>query len=251
MPRTILIAGNWKMNLTVAEAMPLIDALKARTAEMQGVDVAVCPPFTTISAVAGTLAGTPIGVGAQNVHWENSGAFTGELSAAMLKEAGASYVIIGHSERRQFFGETDSGVNMRLKASLAAGLIPIVCIGETLTERETGKTECVVRTQLEGALAGIAAADVAKTVVAYEPVWAIGTGRTATPQQAQEVHACLRALLTGMYDSGTADQVRILYGGSMKPGNAKELLAQPDIDGGLIGGASLKADDFLGIITAA
>ncbi len=250
MPRQILIAGNWKMNKTIAAAQALLADLRTRTAEMEGVEVVVCPPFTTLAAAVQTLRGTPIGVGAQNVHWEDAGAFTGEVSAPMLKELAVDYVIIGHSERRQYFGETDETVNQRLKAALAADLKPIVCIGETLTQRETGETRRVVRTQLEGALAGIPARDVERTVLAYEPIWAIGTGRTATPDQAQEVHGFLRSVLRSHWGD-VADNTRILYGGSMKPGNASDLLRLPDIDGGLIGGASLEAEDFLGIVTAA
>ncbi len=251
MARKIFIAGNWKMNNTVAEAAALVEGLKARAGDVGNVDVAVCPTFTTLASVVAGLAGTPIKVGAQNVHWAASGAYTGEVSAAMLKETGVDYVIIGHSERRQYFGETDETVNQRTKAALAAGLLPIVCVGETLAEREAAKTEEVVKTQTEGGLAGLTAEQAATITVAYEPVWAIGTGKTATPEMAQEVHAFLRGVLAGMFGQAVADQIRIQYGGSMKPSNAAELLAQPDIDGGLIGGASLKADDFFGIVTSA
>lgn len=250
MARKTLIAGNWKMNKTAAEALPLIEGLKAKAAAMAAVDVVVCPPFTTLAAVAKAVAGTPIKVGAQNVHWAASGAFTGEISAAMLAEIPVSYVIIGHSERRQYFGETDATVNQRLLAALAAGLTPIVCVGELLDQREAGQTEAVVGEQIRLGLAGLSAAQLAQTVIAYEPVWAIGTGRTATPQQAQDVHAFIRAQLRQTHGA-VADGVRILYGGSMKKENARELLSQPDIDGGLIGGASLKADDFMGIIAPA
>ena len=239
MARKTLIAGNWK-----------IEGLKAKAAAMAAVDVVVCPPFTTLAAVAKAVAGTPIKVGAQNVHWAASGAFTGEISAAMLAEIPVSYVIIGHSERRQYFGETDATVNQRLLAALAAGLTPIVCVGELLDQREAGQTEAVVGEQIRLGLAGLSAAQLAQTVIAYEPVWAIGTGRTATPQQAQDVHAFIRAQLRQAHGA-VADGVRILYGGSMKKENARELLSQPDIDGGLIGGASLKADDFMGIIAPA
>jgi triosephosphate isomerase (TIM) len=250
MSRTKLIAGNWKMNKTVAEAMGLITALKARTAAMQGVDVAVCPSFTTLAAVVAAVAGTPIRVGAQNVHWADSGAYTGEISAAMLREIPVTYAIIGHSERRQYFGETDRTVNQRLLAALKAGLTPIVCVGEVLAEREAGRTEAVVSTQIATGLAGLSAAQLAATVIAYEPVWAIGTGKTATPEQAQAVHAFLRVQLRQTHGA-VADTVRLLYGGSMKAKNAAELLRQPDIDGGLIGGASLDADEFMGIVTSA
>ncbi|MCK5802848.1 MAG: triose-phosphate isomerase [Lentisphaeria bacterium] len=247
MSRKTMIAGNWKMNNTVAEARELVEGLKARASEIAGVDVVVCPPVTTLAYAAEQFAGTPVKVGAQNVHWAESGAYTGEVSASMLKEIPVEYVIIGHSERRQYFGETDGTVNQRVKAALAAGLTPIVCVGELLEQRETGETEAVVKTQVEVGLDGLTADDAAKIVVAYEPVWAIGTGLTASPEQAQEVHAFLRNLLRGLFGA-VADGIRILYGGSMKPANAKDLLAQADIDGGLIGGASLKADDFMGII---
>jgi triosephosphate isomerase len=246
-----MIAGNWKMNKTVAEASALVEDLKARTAEMAGVDVVVCPTFTCLTAVVAATAGTPIAVGAQNVHWEESGAFTGEISAAMLKEIPVEYVIVGHSERRQYFGETDETVAKRVKAALAKTITPIVCIGETLEQRDAGETNDVVKRQTAVALNGLSAEQAAKLVLAYEPVWAIGTGRTATPEQAQEVHAFLRTQLAAMFGDDVAETVRILYGGSMKPKNAAELLDQADIDGGLIGGASLVADDFLGIVTSA
>jgi triosephosphate isomerase len=250
MARTKLIAGNWKMNKTVAEAMGLVAALKARAAAMKGVDVAVCPPFTTLAAVAAAVAGTPIQVGAQNVHWAESGAYTGEVSAAMLREIPVTYAIIGHSERRQYFGETDATVNQRLLAALKAGLTPIVCVGELLAQREADQTQAVVTAQIAKGLAGLSAVQLAATVIAYEPVWAIGTGKTASPEQAQEVHAFLRALLRQSHGA-VAETVRLLYGGSMKAKNAAELLRQADIDGGLIGGASLEADEFVGIITSA
>jgi triosephosphate isomerase len=250
MARTKLIAGNWKMNKTVAEAMGLIATLKARTAAIKGVDVALCPPFTTLAAVAAAVAGTPLRVGAQNVHWADSGAYTGEISAAMLREIPVTYAIIGHSERRQYFGETDATVNQRLLAALKAGLTPIVCVGELLAQREAGQTETVIDAQITNGLAGLTAAQLAATVIAYEPVWAIGTGKTASPEQAQAVHAFLRALLRQSHGA-VADGVRLLYGGSMKAKNAAELLRQADIDGGLIGGASLEADEFIGIITSA
>jgi triosephosphate isomerase len=250
MARTKLIAGNWKMNQTVAEATGLIAALRAQAAAMEGKDVAVCPPFTTLAAVVAAVAGTPIRVGAQNVHWADSGAYTGEVSAAMLREIPVTYVIIGHSERRQYFGETDKTVNQRLLAALKAGLTPIVCVGELLQQREANQTEAVVTTQIRDSLAGLSAAQLAATVIAYEPVWAIGTGKTASPEQAQAVHALLRALLRQSHGA-VADSVRLLYGGSMKPNNAAQLLSQPDIDGGLIGGASLDVEQFMGIIKSA
>ena len=251
MARTKLIAGNWKMNKTVAEALPLVEALKARLAAVKGVDVAVCPPFTTLLAVAQAVAGSALRVGAQNVHWESAGAFTGEVSAAMLVEIPVTYVILGHSERRQFFGETDETVNLRLLAALKAQtLTPIVCVGERLEQREAGQTEAVVGAQLAKGLAGLTAETLARTVIAYEPVWAIGTGRTASREQAQAVHAFIRSRLRQSHGA-VAETVRILYGGSMKESNARELLRQPDIDGGLIGGASLKVDDFMGIVNHA
>ena len=250
MARKIFIAGNWKMNKTVAEATELVAGLKANAGKVGNVDVAVCPTFTTLASVVEALKDTPIKVGSQNISWAESGAFTGEISAAMLNEVGVDYAIIGHSERRQYFGETDETVNARTKAALAADILPIVCIGETLEQREAGDTEQVVKTQTEAGLAGLTNEEAAKITLAYEPVWAIGTGRTATPEMAQEVHAFLRSVLVSMFGAEVAAVIRIQYGGSMKPANAAELLAQPDIDGGLIGGASLKADDFFGIVTS-
>ena len=250
MARKIFIAGNWKMNKTVAEATELVAGLKANAGKVGNVDVAVCPTFTTLASVVEALKDTPIKVGSQNISWAESGAFTGEISAAMLNEVGVDYAIIGHSERRQYFGETDETVNARTKAALAADILPIVCIGETLEQREAGDTEQVVKTQTEAGLAGLTSEEAAKITLAYEPVWAIGTGRTATPEMAQEVHAFLRSVLVTMFGAEVAAVIRIQYGGSMKPANAAELLAQPDIDGGLIGGASLKADDFFGIVTS-
>ena len=250
MSRTLVIAGNWKMNKTAAEGRELVNALNPLVADAKDAVVVVCPPFTTISAVVEAAAGSPIGVGAQNIHWEASGAFTGEISADMLKTSGVQYVIIGHSERRQYFGETDETVNKRLIAALAAGFTPIVCVGELLEERENNKTEEVLAQQIRVGFAGISAEDAAKIVVAYEPVWAIGTGKTATPAMAQEAHAFIRGELRALFGS-TADAMRIQYGGSMKASNARELVAQPDIDGGLIGGAALKAEDFIALIREA
>jgi len=247
MSRKILIAGNWKMNKTVAEALFLVDGLKAGASEMDAVEVLVCPPFTDLAAVVEATEGTPIMVGAQSVHWAESGAFTAEISAEMLREIPVPYAIIGHSERRQYFGETDATVNMRLKAALAAGLKPIVCFGETLEQRQANETQTVVETQVRGGLAEMSAEQMEQVVLAYEPVWAIGTGMTATPEQAQEVHAFVRRLLGELFGD-VAEDVQILYGGSVKAANAAELMGQADIDGGLVGGASLKADDFLGII---
>ena len=254
MARRPMIAGNWKMNKTPVEGTALVGeilaALPAGVAAA-GPEIVVCPPFTTLAAVAAKAAGSPVAVGAQNVHWAANGAFTGEISAAMLAAVPVSHVIIGHSERRQFFGETDASVNQRTRAAVAAGLTAIVCVGETLAEREANRTTDVVGQQTRAGLAGLSAADMARVVIAYEPVWAIGTGLTASPAQAQEVHAQIRALLTGLGGSDAARKVAIQYGGSMKPDNARDLLAQPDIDGGLIGGAALKADSFLAIINAA
>jgi triosephosphate isomerase len=248
--RKRIIAGNWKMNKTVAEAVELVKELKTMAETVQDVDMVVCPPFVNLAPVHDIIKESPIGLGAQNMHWEESGAFTGEISANMLKSSGCEYVILGHSERRQYFGETDNTVNKKLKAALAAELIPIVCVGEMLEEREADKTEQVVQTQVKGAFSGISKGDTENVVLAYEPVWAIGTGKTATPEQAQAVHALIRQLMRELYDQELADTIRIQYGGSMKPANAAELLSQPDVDGGLIGGASLKADSFMGIIKA-
>jgi len=247
--RTKIIAGNWKMNKTASEAKALIEAIKAELEGLSGVDVVVCPPATDLKDAAATLEGSSVGLGAQNVHWEASGAYTGEISAAMLVDLGVKYVIIGHSERRQYFGETNETVNKRTKSALAAGLIPLVCVGETLEERDSGQMESVVINQVRESLADLGD-DLAKLVVAYEPIWAIGTGRTATPAQAQEVHALIRRTLAEISSGDMANTVRIQYGGSMKPANAVELLGQPDIDGGLIGGAALQAESFAAIVKA-
>jgi len=248
MARKVIIAGNWKMNKTASEAKTLVEELKAKVKDISSVDIVVCPPFTSIDAAVKAAAGSNIKVGAQNIHWAENGAFTGEISAQMLKEAGVEYAIIGHSERRQYFGETDETVNKRLKAALAAGLKPIVCIGELLDEREGGRTEKVLFTQLEGGLADITEAQMAGIIIAYEPVWAIGTGKTATPEMAEETHCYIRQQLGDMFDQETAGKVRIQYGGSMKADNAASLVAQKNIDGGLIGGASLKADSFADLV---
>lgn len=249
--RKKIIAGNWKMNKTVAEAESLATAIKRELEAEAKVDVVLCPPFTAINKVSEVVSGTQLAVGAQNMHFEPSGAYTGEISAEMLREQFCRYVILGHSERRQYFGETDASVNSKTKAALAAGLIPIVCVGETLEEREAGQIEAVITTQINDGLAGIEAVDLKKIVIAYEPVWAIGTGKTATPEQAQDVHKLIRDLLAKLSDQGTADAIRIQYGGSMKPANALELLSKPDIDGGLIGGAALDATSFVEIVKAA
>ncbi len=249
--RKPVIAGNWKMYKTAAEAAVLVNELKREVASVKTVEIVVCPPFTALAAVSPLLQNSTIQLGAQNVHWEKEGAFTGEIAAPMLKELSVRYAIVGHSERRQYFGETNDGVNKRAKAALAHGIHPIVCVGETLAQREAGQMESVVRDHVTGGLAGFTKDDMLDTVIAYEPVWAIGTGRNATPAQAQEVHAFIRELLKKMFDAATADKVRIQYGGSVKPANAKELLGQPDVDGALVGGASLKAVDFAAIVKAA
>jgi triosephosphate isomerase (TIM) len=252
--RKKIIAGNWKMNKTVAEsaqlATDLVAAVKGQ-AYAESVDIVVCPTSLALDRVAGIIKGSPIKLGAQDVHWESQGAFTGKLSVDMLKAVGVTYVILGHSEPRTLFGETDANVNRKTVKVLAEGLVPIVCVGETLAEREGDVTEKVVGTQVRAAYHGVSAQDAAKTVIAYEPVWAIGTGRTASDDQAQAVHKFIRGLLVDLYGIAVAETIRIQYGGSMKAENAAGLLKQPDIDGGLIGGASLKADAFLGIIKAA
>ncbi len=248
--RRRIIAGNWKMNKTVDEAVELVTALKDKLGDNPPVDVVVCPPFTNLTAVHSVIKDSPIGLGGQNMYWEDKGAFTGEISAAMLKSAGCDYVILGHSERRQYFNETNETVNKKLKQALRNDLVPIVCVGEMLDERQAGKTESVVEEQVRGCFAGLTKAEVGDVIIAYEPVWAIGTGVVATPEQAQQVHKFIRGLIAEMFDQEIAQNMRIQYGGSMKPGNAGELLEQEDIDGGLIGGASLDADSFVGIIRA-
>ena len=242
--RKPVIAGNWKMNKTISEAVELVNELKTRMADVEDVTVIVCPTFLCIKSVADVLTGSNVHVGAQDMYWETSGAYTAEVSGEMLLEAGAEYVIIGHSERRQYFGETNETVNKKVKKALALGLKPIVCVGEMLEDREAGNTEKVVDDHLTNGLVGVSADDMKKVIVAYEPVWAIGTGKTASPEQAQEVHSFIRNRISELWDSATAEAVVIQYGGSMKPENVKELLAQKDIDGGLIGGAALKADSF-------
>ncbi len=248
--RKAVIAGNWKMNKTRPEAKELIEAIKP-LAVGADCEVVVCVPFTNLETAVEATKGTNIHVGAQNCHFEKSGAFTGEISADMLTELGVEYVVLGHSERRQYFGETDETVNKRLKAALEAGLKPIVCIGELLWERECGITEEVLGKQCKLDFFGISAEDMKKTVIAYEPVWAIGTGKTATADQAEEACAYIRSVIAKMFDKATADAVTVQYGGSMNAKNAAELLSKPDVDGGLIGGASLKAPDFGVIIAAA
>ncbi|MBS1679333.1 MAG: triose-phosphate isomerase [Actinobacteria bacterium] len=248
MSRTPYIAANWKMNKTVAEAAEFIDALLPRIAATQH-DVVVCPPFTALHEVVERRRGTAVRVAAQNMHFEESGAFTGEVSAPMLVELDVEAVVLGHSERRQFFGETDEALAKKVPAALAADLEPILCVGESEQARDAGETENVLERQLRADLAEVSDADVAKVVIAYEPIWAIGTGKVATPEQAQEACAFIRDVLRAR--GAAADDVRILYGGSVKPGNAAELLALPDVDGALVGGAALVAEDFAAIVEAA
>jgi len=249
--RKPIVAGNWKLNKTPHEAIILVNELKREIVDIEAVDVVLCPPFTALGDVADTLTDTNIALGAQNIFWEDAGAFTGEISAPMLKDLGVSYVIIGHSERRQYFHETNETVNKRLRAALKHGLTPIVCVGENLSQREANKTFDIIKDHCEGSLNGLSAEEMKKVVLAYEPVWAIGTGKTATPQQAQEVHAFIRQLLGKMFDVETANSVRIQYGGSVTPDNIVSLMAQADIDGALVGGASLKAPSFAAIVKGA
>lgn len=245
--RKPIVAGNWKMNGTVDETEKLIKELIAGDSQNPKVDVLVCPPYTSLPMADKLLSGSHIALGGQDMSEHEKGAYTGEVSAAMLLTVGCKYVILGHSERRQYHAETDELVNRKAKLALESGLIPIICVGETLDQREAQLTEQVVTTQVDGTLADFTADMLDKSVVAYEPVWAIGTGKTATPDQAQQVHALIRKTIGGL-DNGAAERIRILYGGSVKPKNAADLLGQPDIDGALVGGASLKADDFCGII---
>jgi triosephosphate isomerase len=249
--RRTIIAGNWKMNTRAADGAELAKGVAAAVGETPAVEVAVCPPAVYLSVVADVLAGSAVGLGAQDLYPAEDGAYTGEINASMLTVVGCRYVILGHSERRALLGETDQQVSQKLAAALAGNLVPIVCVGETLENREAGKTEAVVKSQLTGSLAGLDEARAPMVVVAYEPVWAIGTGKTATPEQAEEVHAFIRGQLGELFSPAVADQVRIQYGGSVKPGNAKDLLGQANIDGALVGGASLKVDDFVAIINAA
>jgi len=247
----MLVAGNWKMHTDREEAIRLAEAVVAEVGDPGPVQVAVCPPFVNLEVVRQVIEGTPIRLGAQNMHYEEAGAYTGEVSAPMLKSVGCRYVILGHSERRQYFGETDEGVNRKIKRALQYELIPIVCVGETLEERQAGQAAAVVERQVRAALDGVTLTSAEALVIAYEPVWAIGTGHTATPEQAQEMHALIRRLLIDRYGEAIGRALHILYGGSVKPGNAADLFAQPDVDGGLIGGASLKAADFAAIVRAA
>ena len=249
--RKKLIAGNWKMNKTSADGVTLTREIVTAVGKQSDVDVVVCPPFPAIESAGKALEGSNVKLGAQNMHFEASGAFTGEISAPMLRAIFATHVILGHSERRTLFGETDELVNRKVLSALKNQLRPIFCVGETLAERESGSTLKVVQTQMERGLEGVNKDQAASVVVAYEPVWAIGTGKVATTEQAQEVHAFIRGLLTKLFTEPVAQKVRILYGGSMKPANAPELLAQKDIDGGLIGGASLEARSFVELVNAA
>ncbi|MDP8247561.1 MAG: triose-phosphate isomerase [Candidatus Tritonobacter lacicola] len=246
--RKRIIAGNWKMNETIDESVALASAIKSSLFEIDDPEVVLCPPFTSIARVGEIIYGTAIELGAQNMYWEQSGAYTGEISPPMLKALGCRYVILGHSERRGLFGETDAVVNRKIKACLENGLSPIVCVGETLEKREAGVTREIVSKQFTRSLAGISGEDIKRCVIAYEPIWAIGTGRTATPVQAQEVHAFIRSLIAESFGREAADEVRIQYGGSVNPDNAGGILSQPDIDGALVGGASLKAESFCRIV---
>ncbi len=248
MERLPFIAGNWKMNKTVSEAVDLARELRVSLSAVDGVEVAVAPPFTALFAVGKELEGSPIQLAAQNLFWEEKGAYTGEISPPMIKEVGCTYVILGHSERRQFFGETDETVNRKLKAALGQGLKVILCVGETLKEREEGKTLAVIERQLAGGLREISKAEIERIVIAYEPVWAIGTGRTATPEQAEEAHRFIRKRLAQSYSEDVSERVRIQYGGSVTPENIKGLMEKENIDGALVGGASLKAESFSRIV---
>ena len=246
--RKKIVAGNWKMNKTNSEAVKTVTELKEIVKGLNGAEIVVATPFTAISDVAKAVAGTNIKVAAQNMHWEEKGAFTGEIAPCMLKELGVEYVILGHSERREYFGETNEIINKKVKAALKNGITPILCVGEKLADREAGNTENVVKDHTVGGMKDLTKEEAAKVVIAYEPVWAIGTGKTASPEQAEEVHLFIRNLLTEMYDAATAEKIVIQYGGSMNAANSKDLLAKPNIDGGLIGGASLVPADFSVIV---
>ena len=251
--RKPFVAGNWKMNTDSHSSVDLAKRVASGSSQVagQGVSVAVCPPFVYLQSVAKALSASSVAVGAQDVYFEPKGAFTGEISASMLKDIGCTYALCGHSERRHVIGETDELVNKKVAAAIGGGLLPILCVGELLAEREASQTEEVVSRQLKVGLAGLGAEKVSAVTIAYEPVWAIGTGRTATPQQAQDVHSFVRKLITEFYDNQLAEEIRILYGGSVKPNNSADLMSQPDIDGLLVGGASLSADDFVAIIRSA
>ena len=246
--RKLIIAGNWKMNKTVAEGIALVNGIKREVKDVKEVDMVVCPPFTALSEVSKAILDSNIRLGAQNMSDHNSGAYTGEIAAGMLKEFSTRYVILGHSERRQFQKESDELISRKAVAAHAASLKPIVCVGETLAEREGGQMETVLLTQVRGSLAGLTKPQMEETIVAYEPVWAIGTGKTASAQQAQDAHAYIRSLLVKLFDETVARRVRIQYGGSVKPSNARELMGQPDVDGALVGGASLEDRSFADII---
>ena len=248
--RTPMIAGNWKMNLRPDEAVKLIETISSQTSDVEGVEILVAPPFTHLARVREAIGNAGIYLAGQNMHWEMNGAYTGEISGRMLQDATCTHVILGHSERRELFKETDEMVNFKVKAASFLGLIPIVCVGETLSQKEAGQTFEVIKTQLDLSLQNFKADQKMppSTILAYEPVWAIGTGLTATPDQAQEVHQFIRQWIENVFNSGTAAQVRILYGGSVKPDNVSDLMSRPDIDGALVGGASLKGDSFVGII---
>ncbi|MHB1685988.1 MAG: triose-phosphate isomerase [Ignavibacteriaceae bacterium] len=250
--RSKVIAGNWKMNNDLTESQNLISKLiEGIGSEKINCDVIICPPFTSLSLSASLIKGSMIKLGAQNMYFEESGAFTGEVSASMLKSVGCEFVILGHSERRTIFGETDAIINKKIKKALSSGLKPIFCVGETLQERESGVTNSIIKRQVNEGLKDLTEKDLETIIIAYEPVWAIGTGRTATPEQAQEVHNFIRSLISDKFSTASAEKMVIQYGGSVKPDNAKELLSQKDIDGALVGGACLKADSFIGIIKAA
>jgi triosephosphate isomerase len=250
--RRFLIAGNWKMNGGPYDAAELLEGLKANKADVdEKVDVLVCPPFVSIGMAVNYLHDTDIQVGAQNIHFEENGAYTGEISGSMLAESGCNFVIVGHSERRQYFGETNETVNKRAKKALEHKLAPVICVGESLEQRKTNEHFDLVKEQIKAALNNISDEEAMDVVIAYEPIWAIGTGETASPEQAQEMHKYIREVLAGIYSQEVAEKINVLYGGSMKPANAQELLSQPDVDGGLIGGASLDADSFSEIITIA
>ena len=248
--RRVIIAGNWKMNKTSTEAVQLVKELLSKVSDVKDVDMVVCPPFTSLESVAWVLGEGPVKIGAQNMHWSEGGAYTGEVSAKMLLTIGCQYVILGHSERRALFGESNADVNKKLRATLATSLIPIVCVGEKLEEREKGQTEHIVRDHVLGAFEGFSVAQLQRVILAYEPVWAIGTGKTASPEQANEVHAFIRNVLEDKFGEPLAKSIRIQYGGSVKPENAASLLSQPEIDGALVGGASLDAESFSRIIKA-
>jgi triosephosphate isomerase len=246
--RKIIIAGNWKMNKDLKESIDLANSIKRSLYDMEEVEVVLCPPFTSLSDVSDILTDTTMRLGAQDVHWEKEGAFTGEVSGQMLKSVGCEYCVVGHSERRQFFGDTNETVNKKAKALLACGIMPIICVGEKLEERKAGREFDVVKDHVSNSLKGLTGEEMLKTVIAYEPVWAIGTGVNATKEQAEDMHKYIRTLLKSIYGEEVASAVRIPYGGSVKPENIKELISEEDVDGALVGGASLKADSFISIV---